>query len=375
MALMVAVTPFGIESIAKRELLDLGFDVNHIKDGRVYFTTDAKGIAHANMHLRTVERIYYVVAQKTLKTFDELFDFVSAQKYRDLVNPDGKFIVNAQSKNSELYSLRDIQKITKKALVETFKDQFNRAIFEERGEVFDFLVYIHNDEAELLIDTSGDALHKRGYRLQAGEAPIKETLAAALIQLSFYDKDRTLIDPFCGAGTIPIEAAMFAKNIAPGLNRTFACERFPFIGKTLMKTVRKEALKAINQDVEPQIYASDIDPAMIEIAKDNAFEAGVDDVIHFQMSHVSHFIWQDNYSVVISNPPYGKRIGENKALDEIYKALGKVINTYQKNSFYIMTPYMGFEKQIGKKANKTRVLFNGTIKTRFYQFFGPKPPQ
>ncbi len=373
MALLVAVTPFGIESVAKREIMNLGFDVERVNDGRVYFTTDHKGIAKANVHLRTVERIYYVIGQKTLKSFDDLFDFVYAQSYRSLVSPDGRFVVNAQSKGSELFSLRDIQKITKKALIETFKGQFNRAVFDETGPDFDFLVYINNDAAELLLDTSGEALHKRGYRLAAGDAPIKETLAAALIQLSFFDKDRTLIDPFCGAGTIPIEAAMLAKNIAPGLNRSFACEHLPFVGKTVLKQVRKEALKAIDQEAVLTIYASDIDKDIIEIAKDNAFEAGVDDVITFQMSHVNHRIWEDNNHIIITNPPYGKRIGENKDLDALYKSLGEIIRNHPTNSYYVMTPYMGFEKQIGKKANKTRILFNGTIKTRFYQYFGPKP--
>ena len=370
---MVAITPFGVESIARREMTALGFDVESVSDGRIYFNTDSTGVARANVNLRTVERIYHILDAREVRSFDELFDWIAALSYRKIVDPEGAFIVNAQSKKSTLYSLRDIQKITKKALIEAFKKDFGRAVFNEQGEAFDFLVHIDNDRAELLIDTSGEALHKRGYRKQTGPAPIKETLAAALVMMSFYEKDRILIDPFCGSGTIPIEAAMIAKNIAPGLNRDFAFTAIPLFGRAALKQAKRDAFKAIDQSIDPQIEASDIDRSYVEIAKENAFEAGVDDAIRFHTSDFRYLLWDKPHSVVITNPPYGKRLGSDSSLDRLYKDLGHVIRNNPTNSFYVMTPYVGFEKQVSKKADRTRVLFNGRIKTRLYQYFGPPP--
>ncbi len=370
----VAITPFGIESVAKREMMELGFEITQVSDGRVYFTTDASGVIQANLYLRTVERIFLIVKTQEVHSFDNLFDWVASLSYRNLVDPEGQFIINAQSKNSDLYSLRDIQKITKKALIEALKKDFNRTTFTESGKRYDFLVYIQNNIAELLLDTSGEALHKRGYRERTTAAPIKETLAAAMVLLSFYDASRTLIDPFCGSGTIPIEAAMIAKNIAPGLNRNFAFEYIPLFQGPMYKQEKRKALEAIDQDVSLSIEASDVDMVAVEIAKENAYNAGVDDMITFKTADFRYLMWDTPYSVVVTNPPYGKRIGEDKSLDPLYNDLGKVVKQYNSHSFYILTPFNGFEKKVGKKASKTRVLFNGRIKTRFYQYFGPKPP-
>ncbi len=369
----VATTAFGIEAVMKRELISLGFETGAVRNGRVYFKADAAGIMRANLNLRTAEHIFVVLGKKTVRDFDALFDFVKALNLKNLIDPEGQFIVNAQSQKSALFSLRDIQKITKKALIENLRAVTGTFQFTEAGARHDFLMYILDDEAEFLLDTSGNALHKRGYRASTGVAPLKETLAAALILLSFYDKDRPLIDPFCGSGTIAIEAAMIAKNIAPGLNRRFAFEHFPWCDRETFRAIKREALKAIDQTATLDIRASDIDHGMVETAKENAFNAGVDEDIRFKTADFIHVDYEANHAVMITNPPYGKRIEDEKTLAPLYRRIGRIIHAHDTYSFYILTPFSGFEKTVGKKASKTRVLYNGNIKTRFYQYFGPRP--
>ena len=370
----VATTAFGLEATLKREIANLNLEIIKTMNGRVYFKANNQGMAKANLWLRTAEHVYIVLNSAQALTFDALFDLVSHVNFSDYLQKNGQFIVNANSVKSKLYSLRDIQKISKKALIQSMENAYPYETFKEQGPQYDILITILEDHAEVWLDTSGEALHKRGYRLDQGEAPIKETLAASMIELSFYNRSRILVDPFCGSGTIPIEAAMIAKNIAPGLNRDFAYEQFVFIDQKLSKTVRKEALQSIDHETPLHIYASDIQHDMIEIAKENAMEAGVYEDIHFQVSDFRLLDFSLDHGVVISNPPYGNRLGkEQKEVDLLYKDLGDVIRKYTKNSYYLLTPYVGFERTVKKRADKTRVLFNGRIKTRFYQYFGEKP--
>ncbi len=370
----VATTAFGLERMLKQECKALDFTITESRAGRVYFSGDLNTMMTANLWLRTAEHVYLVLAkQASVTTFDQLFDFVKGANIKAFINPNAKLIVNAQSQKSALFSLRDLQKITKKAIIDNLKAESNYRVFEETGNRLDFRIYLQEDQAELLLDTSGEALFKRGYREQALEAPLKETLAAAIVLQSFYDKSRTLVDPLCGSGTIAIEAAMIGCNIAPGLNRNFAFEAFKNVDKQAYKTIKKAAFQAMDTVSELTIHASDIDPKAIEIAKENASLAGVDDHIHFQIADVQYVDITDPYAVLITNPPYGDRLQTKETLKPLYETLGHLHKKHHKMSVYIITNYNGFERVYGKKADKTRVLFNGNIKTRLYQYFGPKP--
>ncbi len=369
----VATCAFGVEAMLKRELIELRLSIDGASNGRVYFRSDYAGVMRANLWLRSAEHVYLVLGEETIKSFDELFDWIKTLDIEPFVKREDAFIINAQSQKSALFSLRDIQKITKKSLIENLKTAFDVSVFNETNKHHDFLVYLMEDKAEFLLDTSGAPLHKRGYREQNVAAPIKETLAAAIILQSFYSKERILIDPFCGSGTIPIEAAMIGKNIAPGLNRSFAFERFKNHDSPVYKRIRKDALLAIDHETELKIFASDVDHAAITAAQDNAFTAGVDDQIHFKTSDIRHITTDLPYAVYITNPPYGRRLEDEQKLEPLYRYLGQVLKKEKNASFYILSAFMGFEKTIGKRADKTRVLFNGNIKSRLYQYFGPKP--
>lgn len=369
-----ATCAFGFEAMVKNECQTLGFELTGGENGKVFFDGDFETMMKANLSLRTAEHVYLVLKEEKITTFDALFDLIKAVDFRAFIRPEGQFIVNAKSHKSTLFSLRDIQKITKKAWIENLKHTFDETTFLEKGPQYNLLIVIDNDQCSVLLDTSGDALHKRGYRENQGKAPLKETLAAALIMQSFYRADRILIDPFCGSGTIAIEAALMAKNIAPNINRSFAFEAFKRFDHKLFKNLKRQYLKAIKQDEPVKIIASDIDPKMVEMAKDNAFNAGVDDAIHFKVSDFKYMDYTLPYAIVITNPPYGQRLEEEKNLKPLYEDLGKVIKKHPDNSYYIFTSFMGFEKTIGNYADKTRVLFNGRIKSRLYQYFGPKPP-
>ncbi len=369
-----ATTAFGLEAPLKREITNLGATVISTHNGSVYFHADKPMIIKANLWLRTAEHVHIVLARETVKDFNALFNFIEALPFGNYLHKDGRFVVNARSNKSSLYSLRDIQKITKKALIESMKRTHPSTEFKEGGPTFGVLVNIQEDVAEVLLDTSGEALHRRGYRTDAGEAPMKETLAAALVQLSFYDAHRVFIDPFCGSGTLAIEAAMIGRNMAPGLNRRFAFEHFSFIPKSLIKSTRKEVLQAIDYEKTLTIYASDVAYDMITIAKENAAEAGVIDDIHFQIADFRHLDFSVPNAVIVTNPPYGNRLGDGaNDLEPLYKDLGSIIRSHTDHSYFVITPFIGFENVVGKRANKTRVLFNGRIKARFYQYHGPPP--
>ncbi len=371
---LCATTAFGLEAMVKAECQKLGFSLKDVENGKVFFEGDFETLIKANLSLRTAEHVYVVLEEETIKTFDQLFALIKRIDFTPYLTKDAAMIVNAKSQKSTLYSLRDIQKITKKAWIENLKTAFNQTTFLEAGPVFNLLVSFDNNRCLVLLDTSDQALHKRGYRQKQGEAPIKETLAAALIMQSFYQSDRILIDPFCGSGTIAIEAALIAKNIAPNINRAFAFERFKSFDKALFRRIKSEALKAIKQDEPIKILAADKDHKMVEMAKENAFNAGVDDIIQFKVSDFKYMDYSLPYAIVITNPPYGLRLEDKKALSELYQRLGSIIKKHKDNSYYIYTAYQGFEKTLGLYADKTRVLFNGRIKGRLYQYFGEKPP-
>ena len=368
---------FGLEAVLKREVSDLGYEIERVEDGRVTFVGDADAVCRANIHLRTAERVLICVGRFKAFTYDELFEQVKACNWEEYIPVDGKFwVTKATSVNSKLFSPSDIQSIVKKAIVERMKQHYDVDWFEESGAEYPIRVFFNKDEATVCLDTTGDSLHKRGYRTQAGLAPISETLAAALIMLSPWHKDRILLDPFCGSGTIAIEAAMIAANIAPGMNRSFTAEKWTnFIDRQLWYDVIDEAEEEINYDVETDIQGYDIDPEVVKIAKDNARRAGVDKLIHFQQRPVKDMSHHGKYGFIITNPPYGERLEDRETLPAIYTAFGERFKMMDTWSAYLITSYDETEKYVGRKADKNRKIYNGMIKTFYYQFLGPKPPK
>mgnify|MGYP002510807968 FL=1 len=371
----IASSTFGLEAVLKREIIALGFENIKTYDGRVEFTGDESTIAKANIWLRCAGRVWVNMGRFTAVTFDELFEQTKALPWGEWIPEDGKFTVVGKSVKSTLFSVSDCQAIVKKAVVEKLKQKYHTDWFDETGAEYTIQVSILKDVATLAIDTSGSGLHKRGYRENAMIAPLKETLASAMIQLSYWKKDRILLDPFCGSGTIPIEAAMIARNIAPGLNRKFASENWERVDNKIWKEARIEAYKAIQYDVMPEIYGSDIDADAIALAKQNAEKAGVDDCIHFDVKSSFDLKLPGKYGVLVTNPPYGERIGELKEVENIYRGLGELMKQDNTWSTYIITSMEYFESLFGRKADKKRKLFNGRIKTDYYQFEGPRPPR
>lgn len=368
---------FGLEAVLKREVSDLGYDIERVEDGRVTFIGDADAVCRANIHLRTAERVLICVGRFKAYTYDELFEQVKACNWEEFIPADGRFwVTKATSVNSKLFSPSDIQSIVKKAIVERMKQHYDVDWFEESGAEYPIRVFFNKDEATVCLDTTGDSLHKRGYRTQAGLAPISETLAAALIMLSPWHKDRILLDPFCGSGTIAIEAAMIAANIAPGMNRSFTAEKWTnFIDRQLWYDVIDEAEEEINYDVDTDIQGYDIDPEVVKIAKENAVRAGVDKLIHFQQRPVKEMSHHGKYGFIITNPPYGERLEERETLPAIYSAFGERFKMLDTWSAYLITSYDETEKYVGRKTDKNRKIYNGMIKTFYYQFLGPKPPK
>lgn len=370
---LIATSTAGIEAVVKREVTKLGFKDIIADNGKVSFKGDLSAIPTANLWLRTADRVLLVMGEFEALSFEDLFEKTKALPWDEWIPKDGKFTVIGKSVKSQLFSIPDCQAIVKKAVVEKLKLKYHVDWFDETGADYTIQISLLNDIATLTIDTSGSGLHKRGYREKHMEAPIKETLASAMILISYWNKSKPLVDPLCGSGTIPIEAALIGKNIAPGLNRTFASEAWPIIGKDLWKQERIKALKAINQDITLKIYGSDIDPKAIELAKENAYEAGVDDCIEFSVKDFADIDINDEYGVFMSNPPYGERLGERGEVEKIYRIMGKVFEKYKTWSKYIITSSEDFERLYGKKADKKRKLYNGNIKVDFYQYFGPQP--
>lgn len=370
---LIATTAFGLEAVTKRELQDLGFEDLSVMDGRIDFKGNLADIPRANIWLRTAERVLIKMGEFKALSFDELFEKTKSLPWDEWIPEDGNFIIDGKSVKSKLYSISDSQRIVEKAIVEKLKTKYSTDWFEKTGVKYKIQVSLLKDIATLTIDTSGEGLHKRGYRDRAGDAPIKETLAAAMILLSYWNKDRPLYDPFCGSGTIPIEAAMIGRNIAPGLDRSFVAEEFPNIDKDYWAKERKKAFEVIDNEVVLNIMGSDTDKRSILRSRDNAANLGLDEDIAFFMKDMRDVDINDDYGVVITNPPYGERMGERKEIQELYRDFGKKLNPLDTWSVYVITDHEDFEKLYGKKANRKRKLYNGRIKVDYYQFYGPRP--
>ena len=374
---LIAPCHFGLEAVLKKEIIDLGYDITESVDGRITFGGDADAVCRANIALRTAERILIKVGSFHAETFEELYQGVKSLPWEEFIPERGKFWVKkASSVKSKLFSPSDIQSIVKKAIVERMKQSYHTDWFKEDAESYPIRVFLMKDEVTVGLDTTGDSLHKRGYRKLESKAPIAENLAAALIMLTPWHADRILVDPFCGSGTIPIEAAMMAANIAPGMNRSFTAEAWThLISSNNWKDVRDEARDEIITDIDTDIQGYDLDPAMVDIARINAKKAGVDHMIHFQARDIADLSHRKKYGFIITNPPYGERIGDQDQLPDLYRTIGQRYKELDAWSMYLITGFEQAEKYIGKKADKNRKIYNGMIKTYFYQFMGPKPPK
>ena len=374
---LIAPCHFGLEAVLKREITDLGYEISSVEDGRVTFYGDAQAICLANVFLRSAERILLKAGEFHAETFDELFEQTKARPWERYIPRDGKFwVTKAASIKSRLFSPSDIQSIMKKAIVERLKAKYGITWFEETGAQYPIRVFLRKDEVVIGLDTSGESLHKRGYRKLTAKAPISETLASALILLTPWKKDRILVDPFCGSGTFPIEAAMMAANIAPGMSRSFTAETWTnLIPKKYWYGAVEEAQDLVDDQIEVDIQGYDIDGEVIKAARENARLAGVDHLIHFQKRPVSELNHPKKYGFVITNPPYGERIEDKENLPGLYREIGAAFSRLDSWSEYIITSYDQAETYIGKKADKNRKIYNGMIKTYYYQFLGPRPPR
>ena len=374
---LIAPCHFGMEAVLKREIQKLGYDILKDEDGKVTFAGDEAAIVRANIFLRTTERILIKIGSFQATTFDELFEGTKALPWEQFIPEDGKFwVAKATSIKSKLFSPSDIQSIMKKAMVDRLKKKYNVNWFPEDGASFPLRVTIMKDVVTVGLDTSGDSLHKRGYRQATVKAPITETLAAALIMLTPWKWDRILVDPFCGSGTFPIEAAMIGANIAPGMNRSFSAEDWMhLIPKKAWYDAANEAEDQIRRDIEMDIQGYDIDPGAIKAAMENARLAEVDHLIHFQQRPVSQLSHRKKYGFVITNPPYGKRLEEEEDMPALYREIGEAFSHLDSWSFYLITAFDQAERYLGRKADKNRKIYNGMMKTYFYQYMGPKPPR
>ena len=373
----IAPCHFGLESVLKREIQDLGYEIAQVEDGRVTFYGGADAACRANVFLRTAERVLLKAGSFKAVTFDELFEKTKAIPWENYIPKNGKFwVAKASSVKSKLFSPSDIQSIMKKAMVDRLRSRYHVQWFQEDGASYPLRVFLMKDIVTIGIDTSGDSLHKRGSRPSAGKAPISETLAAALIMLTPWRKERILVDPFCGSGTFPIEAAMIAANIAPGMNRRFTSLRWTnIINNELWDNAVEEAEDLINLSIDTDIQGFDIDENVIKIARSNAANAGVEDLIHFQARSVSELSHHKKYGFIITNPPYGERLEDKETLPAIYSAFGKQFAKLDSWSAYMITSYEDAVKYFGRKADKNRKIYNGMLKTYFYSFMGPKPPK
>ncbi len=374
---MIAPCHFGLEAVLKKEIIDLGYDVTLVEDGRITFFGDEEAVSRANVFLRSAERILIKVGSFHAETFEELFQGTRSLPWEEFIPSDGKFwVAKAASVKSKLFSPSDIQSIMKKAMVERLKGVYHVSWFEEDGAPFPVRVFLMKDEVTVGLDTTGESLHKRGYRKLTAKAPIAENLAASLIMLTPWRGDRILVDPFCGSGTFPIEAAMMAASMAPGMNRSFTAEEWPsVVGKRNWYDAVDEAQEMVDLQIETDIQGYDIDDTMVSIARENAKLAGVDKLIHFQRRPLSQLSHPKKYGFLITNPPYGERLEEKSALPALYKELGARYAALDSWSMYLITAYENAERDIGRKADKNRKIYNGMMKTYFYQYMGPKPPR
>lgn len=369
---LIATSSFGLEAIVKRELNDLGLEVTKTDNGHIYFNGDAIDIARANINLRCADRVLINLKSFKAESFEELFDGIYELPWNDILDEDSNFIVEGRSHKSKLFSISDCQRITEKAIIKKLQMKHNISRFTKSSHRHRLEISLLNDIASITLDTSGDSLHKRGYRDMQGAAPLKETMAAALVKLSFYNKDRPFFDPFCGSGTIPIEALLIARNIAPGLDRDFDSMNFKFLDADLFKKARMEAMEKIDYKSKVYIDASDISHKSIAIAKHNLENLGLSDDIRFFVKDFRDVDIKNNYGVMITNPPYGKRLEEDN-LRSLYSDFGKKIKNLDTWSIYVLTSYEDIERDFSRKADKNRKLYNGSLKTYYYQFYGKKP--
>lgn len=374
---LIAPCHFGLEAVLKREILDLGYEISKVEDGKVTFFGDADAIAYANIFLRTAERVLLKVGEFTAYTYEELFEKTKALPWEEYIPENGKFwVTKAASIKSKLFSPSDIQSIMKKAMVERMKMKYHLSWFEEDGASYPVRVSLMKDVVTVAIDTTGVSLHKRGYRKLQSKAPISETLAAALIMLTPWKKDRILVDPFCGSGTFLIEAAMMAANMAPGMNRSFLAEEWKnLVPRRSWYDAHDDASSLVDTNLDLDLQGFDIDGDVVKAAKENAADAGVDHLIHFQKRPVHELRHSKKYGFIITNPPYGERLEEKAELPALYRQIGEVYEALDSWSMYLITSYEDTEKYIGRKADKNRKIYNGMIKTYYYQFLGPKPPK
>ena len=374
---LIITTAFGLEGMAARELRALGYENLEVYNGGVAFEADYAAIARCNLWLRTADRVLIAVGRFTAMTFDELFEKTKALPWEDWIPEDGEFPVIGKSVHSQLFSVSDCQAIVKKAIVERLKKSYHVHWFQETGAFYRVQVALLKNEVTLTIDTSGNALNKRGYRQLTAAAPLKETLAAAMIQISRWRPDRALIDPFCGSGTIPIEAALIGRNIAPGINRDFAAEKWPNIPTALWRTAREEAFDSILHDQPLGIFGYDIDPQVLSLARYHAKKAGfdLDKDVKFQQRDVRELKSRYQYGYVITNPPYGERLMDKRSAEALYQDLPAVFAQIPTWSIYLICAHPEFEQFIGRKADRRRKLYNGRILCQYYQYYGPKPTQ
>lgn len=371
----IAPCHFGMEAVCKKEITDLGYEIIHVEDGKVTFRGGPEAACRANIFLRTAERVLLKVGSFRAETFDDLFEGTKALPWEEFIPADGKFwVAKAASIKSKLFSPSDIQSIMKKAMVERMRKVYRVNWFPEDGDAFPIRVFLHKDEVTVSLDTTGESLHKRGYRKLTAKAPIAENLAAALIMLTPWNKTRILVDPFCGSGTIPIEAAMMAANMAPGMNRSFLAESWThIIPKKEWYACMDEAAELVDFSQMPDIQGYDIDDEMVRIARENAKLAGVEQYIHFQRRGIEALSHPKKYGFIITNPPYGERLEDKNTIASIYRTLGERYRQLDSWSLYMITSYEDAQQMIGRKADKNRKIYNGMLKTYYYQFMGPKP--
>ena len=374
---LIAPCHFGMEAVLKKEIIDLGYDITEVADGRITFYGDEEALCRANVFLRTAERILIKIGAFHAETYEELFQGTKALPWEDYIPVDGRcWVAKAASVKSKLFSPSDIQSVMKKAIVDRLRSLYHVNWMEETGASFPLRVFLMKDEVVVGLDSTGESLHKRGYRKLTAKAPIAENLAAALIMLTPWNKSRILVDPFCGSGTFPIEAAMMASNMAPGMNRSFTAESWEHIvGKRNWYDALDEAGELVDLHVETDIQGYDIDDAMVNIARENARLAGVDHLIHFQRRSVEQLSHPKKYGFIITNPPYGERLQDKDEMPALYKIIGERYKALDSWSLYMITAYDQAEKYIGRKADKNRKIYNGMMKTYYYQFMGPKPPK
>lgn len=372
---LIATSAMGLEALVAKEVRALGYECQ-VDNGKITFEGDAHAIARSNMWLRTADRIKIKVGEFKAKTFDELFEKTKALPWEAFLPENAEFPVSGKSVKSKLFSVPDCQGIVKKAIVERMRHHYKtNGWLDENGPLFKIEVALLKDVATITIDTSGSGLHKRGYRTGQGEAPLKETLAASLIMLTNWHPDKPFVDPFCGSGTIPIEAALIGQNIAPGFNREFVSEGWGIIPTKVWDEVRMEAEDLANYDQPLDITGTDIDHRMVKIAEENAFEAGLGDLVQFKQMQVRDFTTTKDYGVIVGNPPYGERLGDKPAVQRMYKEMGEALSLFDTWSIYVLTSDEEFEQMFGKPATKKRKLFNGFIKTDYYQYWGKRPPR